>query len=69
MKLNKKTLKALDASNVIKAKLQDVLKKSNVTIQRYIDSNDVMLTTIGALTVIESELGINYEDAIEKEKA
>lgn len=56
--INKKTMELLRKSKKTKAKLQLALDKSAATIQRYIDSNDIMLTTAIAVTAIANGLNI-----------
>ncbi len=64
-KLKEKTLKQIRNSKICKAKLQIALNKSAPTIQRYLDENNIMLTTITALTVISQEINIDVTDLCE----
>jgi len=64
-KLKEKTLKQIRNSKICKAKLQIALNKSAPTIQRYLDENNIMLTTITALTVISQEINIDVSDLCE----
>jgi hypothetical protein len=56
-------------SKVAKAKLQIELDKAAPTIQRYLDDNDVMLTTHAALKVIKEEFGLKEEEIMETQTA
>lgn len=51
-------IEQIRTNKVLKAELQIVLDKSAPTIQRYLDENDIMLTTDAALTTIAKSLGI-----------
>ncbi len=64
-KLKEQTLKQIRNSKICKAKLQIALNKSAPTIQRYLDENNIMLTTITALTVISQEINIDVSDLCE----
>lgn len=64
-KLKEKTLKEIRNSKICKAKLQIALNKSAPTIQRYLDENNIMLTTITALSVISQEINIDVSDLCE----
>lgn len=64
-KLKEKTLKQIRNSKICKAKLQIALNKSAPTIQRYLDENNIMLTTITALNVISQEIKIDISDLCE----
>ena len=64
-KLKEKTVKQIRNSKICKAKLQIALNKSAPTIQRYLDENNIMLTTITALTVISQEINIDVTDLCE----
>lgn len=59
----------LRKSKIAKAKLQIALDKAPPTIQRYLDDNDVMLTTHAALKVIKEEFGLKEEEIIETQTA
>lgn len=48
-----------------KTELQLVLDKSAPTIQRYIDDNDIMLTTAAAVSVIAKNLNIKESEVLE----
>jgi len=56
-------------SKTCKARLQLVLDKSAPTIQRYLDDNDIMLTTSNALNVIKAELGLKESQILEPQTA
>lgn len=56
--INDSTLILIRNSRICKAKLQIALDKSAPTIQRYLDDNDIMLTTRASLDVIQGEFGL-----------
>jgi len=56
-------------SKTCKARLQLVLDKSAPTIQRYLDDNDIMLTTSAALEVIKNETGLTESEILEPQTA
>jgi hypothetical protein len=56
-------------SKTCKARLQIALDKSAPTIQRYLDDNDIMLTTSNALNVIKAELGLKESQILEPQTA
>jgi hypothetical protein len=56
-------------SKTCKARLQIALDKSAPTIQRYLDDNDIMLTTSNALTVIKDELSLSESEILEPQTA
>lgn len=62
--LNKEILKQINKSNKVKGMLADKFNKSHQTIQRWIDNNDPLLTTIDALEIYENELNINRYNAV-----
>lgn len=53
-------------SRQCKAALQLALDKSAPTIQRYLDSNHIMLTTPKAVEAISTQLGVNKENIFEQ---
>ena len=55
-------------SKKTKAKLQLALDKSAVTIQRYIDNNDIILTTVVALEAISEGLEIDVNQILDSKK-
>lgn len=60
-------LKKIRKSKVCKAKLQIALDKAAPTIQRYLDDNDIMLTTASALAVIKEEFNVTESEILELE--
>lgn len=64
-RLNSRTLSLMKDNNTLKARLCAEFDKSYDTIQRWINTNDVMLTTIDALKIIYDELGIEMNKALE----
>ena len=65
--INDNVLGKIRKSKLCKAKLQIALDKSAVTIQRYLDTNDIMLTTTSALEVIKNEFNLIEEEIITAE--
>ena len=61
-------LEKVRQSKVCKAKLQIALDKSAPTIQRYLDDNDIMLTTASSLAVISKEFGLKEKEILKTEK-
>jgi hypothetical protein len=57
-------LEMIRQSKVCKAKLQIELDKSAPTIQRYLDDNDIMLTTASSLAVISKEFGLKEKEIL-----
>lgn len=57
-------LEMIRQSKVCKAKLQIELDKSAPTIQRYLDDNDIMLTTASSLSVISKEFGLKEKEIL-----
>lgn len=62
-------LEQIRKNKVLKAKLQIALDKAAPTIQRYLDDNDIMLTTTAALVVIKEELSLTEDEILETVKA
>jgi hypothetical protein len=69
MKLTQKAINAIRNNKRVRARLQLDLNRSEYTINRYIDDNDIMLTTAQALTVIREEAGLSDDQILEKEPA
>ena len=63
-----KTMELIRKSKTTKAKLQLALDKSAVTIQRYIDNNDIILTTVVALEAISEGLEIDVNQILDSKK-
>ncbi len=66
-RINNNVLDLIRNSKICKARLQIALDKSAPTIQRYLDDNDIMLTTAVALDVIQSEFELREEQILETE--
>lgn len=63
-------LEALNENLVAKARLATAFEKKNtVTIERWIEKNDPMLTTVIALQIIREETGLTDEQILEPVKA
>lgn len=67
--IKKKFLKQIKGSQKCKAQLQISLNKSEQTITRYLNNNDIMLTTAAALSVIKEFTGATEEELLETESA
>lgn len=65
--ISQSMLQKIRHSRVCKARLQIVLDKAAPTIQRYLDDNDIMLTTKPAVDVIKEEFGVTEEEIFETE--
>lgn len=52
-------------SKTCKARLQLALDKAPTTIQRYLDDNDILLTTKAAIEVIKKEFGYTEDEIFE----
>jgi hypothetical protein len=68
MKLTQKAIDALKNNKRARARLQLDLDKSEYTINRYIDSNDIMLTTATALVILREELKMADSELLETEE-
>lgn len=58
-------MKRSEKSKICKARLQLELDKAAPTIQRYLDDNDIMLTTAKALAVIRDVFQLTDEEILE----
>ena len=65
-RLRLNVIEMIKSDNVIKNKLAITLDKSYPTIQRYLNNNDVMLTTAAALEVLRDSLKLSDEDILNK---
>jgi hypothetical protein len=65
-RLRSDVVEAVKKSLSAKNRLQFELKKSYVTIQRWLETNDSKLTMAHALNIISEETGIALEDLLEK---
>ena len=63
--IRKKIIKALKYDKTAKAKLQLALDKSAPTIERYLTTNDVMLTTAKSIAVIKEATGLKEDQILE----
>ena len=63
--ITKKIISKIRKSKTCKAALQLVLNKQAPTIQRYLDTNDIMLTTHAALRVISMQLKVPQSEILE----
>lgn len=63
-KIRLDVIEVIKSNNVIKNKLAIALNKSYITIHRYINNNDVMLTTAVALEVLRTELKMTNEEIL-----
>lgn len=59
-------IKQIRKSKSCKLRLQVALDRSAPTIQRYLDTNDIMLTTSKALEVIRSEFKLKDKEILIK---
>ena len=64
-----KILKQIRHSKKCKAALQLSLDKAAPTIQRYLDNNDIMLTTDTALNTIAEHLKVDKSEILIKQQA
>lgn len=63
--IQQKVIDLLRNSKIGKARLQIALDKAAPTIQRYLDDNDIMLTTSIALEVIKTEFNLTESEILE----
>jgi hypothetical protein len=64
MGLANKVLKKIDNSETIKGMIADAFGKKVKTVDRWIEENDEMLTTIKALVIIERETGLTQSEIL-----
>lgn len=64
-RLTKNTIAAVKKNLSAKNRLQFELKKSHLTIQRWLNSNSEMLTTAHSLSIIAEETGIPKDELLE----
>jgi len=64
--VQEQVIKQIRKSKSCKLKLQIALDRSAPTIQRYLDTNDIMLTTSKALEVIRSEFKLSDKQILIK---
>lgn len=64
--IRKSILDQIRTSKKCKAELQLALDKAAPTIQRYLDDNDIMLTTAAALAVISKYTDTPESDILER---
>ena len=65
MKLSKKALMAIRENKRCRNRLQLELERNQATIYRWLDNNDVMLTTATALQIIREETGLDDSQILE----
>jgi hypothetical protein len=65
--IKQNVIELLRNSKVGKARLQIALDKAAPTVQRYLDDNDIMLTTAKALEVIKTEFNLTELEILETE--
>ena len=68
MKLTQLAIDALKNNKRARARLQLDLDKSEYTINRYIDENNIMLTTATALVILREELKMSDLQILEVEE-
>lgn len=66
MMIRENILNLIRKNKTCKTELQLALDKSAVTIQRYLDDNDIMLTTAAALEVIKRHLDKTEDEILEE---
>lgn len=59
MKLSKPAISALKSDNSIKNLIAAAMECSESTVRRWINKNDVMLTTEACLAIIEKQTGMS----------
>jgi hypothetical protein len=64
LRLTREAIDRINADTVIKAKLAAALGKSQGSVQRYVNSNDPLLTTASALEVIKKETGLKTSEIL-----
>lgn len=66
VKLKDELLPALKKNKTLNAKLQLALDKSWFQINRYFDDNNIVLTSVTALNLIEQETGLSTNDLLDQ---
>jgi len=61
-------LDQVNASPVCKAQLQIALGKSYSAIQRYVNENNILLTTATALSVLKKFTGVSERELLEQKQ-
>lgn len=67
MELTKNALKAIREKKECRIRLQYELNKTDATIYRWLDENNIMLTTAQALQIISEETGLSQEEILTDE--
>lgn len=67
--LTKKAKKILSDSQAIQGRLADAFGRSFISIQRWIEANDEMLTTAKALQIIREETGLSDDEILAQDHA
>jgi hypothetical protein len=65
-KLNNNTVNLIKGNSQIMGRLMIMFNKSSYTISRWIEDNDVRLTTSGALQVLREELKMDDTEILEE---
>lgn len=65
VKLKDELLPQLKKNKTLNAKLQLALDRSSFQVNRYFDDNNIILTSVTALTLIEQETGLSTNDLLE----
>lgn len=66
MTIKTEVLEQLKKNVRLKAKLAYEFEKHGATINRWIENNDPMLTTVAALRIIKEETGLKKSDILDK---
>lgn len=66
MVIKTEVLEQLKSNQKAKARLAYEFSKHIATINRWLESNDPMLTTVTALNAIKDELGLKQSEILEK---
>lgn len=66
IKLKDELLPQLKKNKTLNAKLQLALDKSWFQINRYFDSNNIVLTSVTVLNLIEQETGLTTNELLEQ---
>ncbi len=64
-RISSNTIERMKSDKKLRADLCVVFDKNYDTIQKWIQKNHPMLTTMDSLKIIESRLGVSAEDAVE----
>lgn len=67
MVITDKAIEAIKGNNKLVARLMISFDRTQNTIENWMNSKDVRLTTANAVQIIKEETGLSYEDILEKE--